>query len=121
MLAQLTGFAGHVILICGRANVDLVAGFRGDRVIVGLVRRDNHHHRANVQGFELVRVVQAIGGKIYSKTVVVGFFNLGMILLDLVLVGISKAFLPLVAAVKRLSFRPSIQSPDPARSPAFGS
>ena len=96
MLAQVTGFAGHVILICGRANVDLVAGFRGDRVIVGLVRRDNHHHWTDPQGFELVRVVQAIGGKIYSKTVVVGFFNLGMVLLDFVLVGICEAFLPFV-------------------------
>ena len=60
MLAQLTGFAGYIILVSGRANVDLVAGFRGDGVIVCLVRRDNHHHRANTQGFEFVRMVQTV-------------------------------------------------------------
>ena len=62
MLAQLTGFAGHVILICGRANVDLVSGFGGDRVIVGLISWDNHHHRANVQ----------LGGQLLSSVVLTG-------------------------------------------------
>ena len=96
VLAQLTLFTGHPVLICGRANVDLVPGRGCDRVIVSFISWDNHHHRTNPQGFELVGVVQAIGGKIHSKTVFIGFLDLGVVLLDLVLMGISKAFLPLV-------------------------
>ena len=96
VLAQLTGFTGHVILICGRANINFVSGLGCDRVIVSFISWDNHHHWTNPQGFELVGVVQAIGGKIHSKTVVVGFLDLGVVLLDLVLMGICEAFLPFV-------------------------
>ena len=119
VLAELTAFTSYIILVSGRTNVDLVPGLGCDRVIKRLVRWDNHDHRTNSQGFEFVGMVQTIGGKIHSKTIVVGVFNLGVILFDFVLVGIGEALFSFVSFYQAFELPPVDPVPGTGQVPGL--